>query len=103
VIQSMKQYDISQVPVLNPDGTLAGLVNEVTVLQHMLELEHTHSVEETLERMIRPAKSVYPGYTLLEEILPAVTEGNVIIVTDDGKPTGILTKIDLLDYIAQSL
>ncbi|HLF91761.1 MAG TPA: cystathionine beta-synthase [Anaerolineales bacterium] len=103
VIQSMKKYDISQVPVINPDGTLAGLVNEVTLLQHMLGLDHTHSAEETLEAMIRPAKSVYPGYTLLEEILPAVTEGNVIIVTDNGKPAGILTKIDLLDYIAQSL
>ena len=53
--------------------------------------------------MVQPPRAVYPGYTLLEEILPAVTERNAIIVTEGGMPSGILTKIDLLDYIAQSI
>ena len=103
VIQTMKKYDISQVPVLNPDGSLAGLVNEITLLEHMLESGHLHSATESIENMIQPASAVYPDYTLLEEIIPAVTERNAIIVTEGGKPSGILTKIDLLDYIAQSL
>ncbi|NUM43405.1 MAG: cystathionine beta-synthase [Anaerolineales bacterium] len=103
VIQKMKKYDISQMPVLNPDGTLAGLVNEISLLEHMLESDHTHSAEETIEKMVQPARAMYPGYTLLDEIIPAVTERNAIIVTEGGVPSGILTKIDLLDYIAQSI
>jgi cystathionine beta-synthase len=103
VIQKMKKYDISQMPVLHPDGTLAGLVNEISLLEHMLESDHTHSAEETIENMVQPARAVYPGYTLLDEIIPAVTERNAIIVTEGGLPAGILTKIDLLDYIAQSI
>ncbi|GAB4578223.1 MAG: cystathionine beta-synthase [Anaerolineales bacterium] len=103
VIQKMKQYDISQMPVINPDGTLAGLVNEISLLEHMLEDGHTHSAQETIASMVQPARAVYPGYTLLEEIIPAVTERNAIIVTEGGLPAGILTKIDLLDYIAQSI
>ncbi len=103
VIQIMKKYDISQVPVLNTDGTLAGLVNEISLLEHMLEATHTHTAEETIESMVQPARAVYPGYTLLEEIIPAVTDRNAIIVTEGGMPSGILTKIDLLDYIAQSI
>lgn len=103
VIQKMKKFDISQMPVLNPDGTLAGVVNEVSLLEHMLESDHTHTAGETIEHMVQPARAVYPGYTLLEEIIPAVTERNAIIVTEGGLPSGILTKIDLLDYIAQSI
>ncbi len=103
VIQKMKENDISQVPVLNADGTLAGLVTEVSLLKYMLEADHPHSPDETIEHMIRPASAVYPGYTLLEEVLPTIVEGNVVLVTEGGKPTGILTKIDLLDYIAQEI
>jgi signal-transduction protein with cAMP-binding, CBS, and nucleotidyltransferase domain len=32
VINQMKEYDISQILALNPDGTLAGIVTEVDLL-----------------------------------------------------------------------
>ncbi len=103
VINLMKNHDISQVPVLNPNGTLAGLVSEVSLLQHMLEGGGAHSPKETIESMVRPARGAYPGYTLLEEVLSSIVEGNVILVTERDRPTGILTKIDILDYIAQEI
>ena len=36
----------------------------------------------------------------LEEAMPSVMEGNVILVTEGDHPVGILTKIDMLDFIA---
>ena len=103
VIAKMKQYDISQIPALNRDGTLVGLVNEVTLLNYMLETDQTHSAEETIQDVIQPAMSIFPGFTLLEEVLPTLVEGNIILVTEFEKPVGILTKIDLLDYISQEI
>ncbi len=49
VIGLMKTHDISQVPALHPDGTLAGMITEVDLLIHMLEADHNHSPEETVE------------------------------------------------------
>jgi predicted transcriptional regulator len=30
-------------------------------------------------------------------------DGSVVLITEDDKPVGILTKIDVLDYIAKEL
>jgi predicted transcriptional regulator len=32
--------------------------------------------------------------------MDALKSGNALIVMENGKPTGILTKIDVLDYVA---
>jgi cystathionine beta-synthase len=103
VIETMKRHDISQVPVIGEDGELAGLVTEVSLLSHMLDVNHDHSFDETIAGMVRPAAATYPGHTLLEEVLTQIVDGNVVLVTEGSRPAGILTKIDVLDYIAQTL
>jgi cystathionine beta-synthase len=101
VIAQMKEYDISQVLALNPDGSLAGLVTEVDLLKHMVEANHEHSPDETIEVILQPARAVYPVHSSLEEVLPEIVDGNVVLVTEAERPVGILTKIDVLDFIAQ--
>jgi cystathionine beta-synthase len=103
VIGLMKAHDISQVPTLNLDGKVAGMVTEVDLLNHMLEADHNHSPDETVSAIIQDAHAVVPSTTLLEDVLPSIAEGNVILVVDEDTPTGILTKIDILDYISQEL
>jgi cystathionine beta-synthase len=101
VIAQMKEHDISQVPALDPDGALVGLVTEVDLLKHMLEADHEHSPDESVAGIIQPAQAVYPSQSSLEEVLPQIVEGYVVLVTEADRPVGILTKIDVLDYIAQ--
>ena len=103
VIGLMKEHDISQVPVVDEDGNLFGLVTEVSLLKHMLDDPKSHTFSETVESMVRPANAAFPGHTLLEEVLSLIAEGNVILVTEGKRPTGILTKIDVLDYISKTL
>jgi cystathionine beta-synthase len=100
VISQMKEHDISQVPVLNNDGSLTGMVTEVDLLKHMLEVSHDHSDQESISTIVQPIQAVFPIHASLEEALPAVMEGNVILVTEGDHPAGILTKIDVLDFIA---
>ena len=100
VIALMKDNDISQVPALNPDGTLAGMVDEVDLLKHMLEAGHEHSAQETIAAIAQPAEAVFPVHASLEDALPSVMDGNVILITEGDHPVGILTKIDVLDFIA---
>jgi cystathionine beta-synthase len=100
VIAQMKEKDISQVPALNPDGTLAGIVTEVDLLKHMLEAGHEHSHQESIAAIAQPAEAIFPVHASLEDALPSVMEGNVILITEGDHPVGILTKIDVLDFIA---
>ncbi len=102
VISLMKEHDISQVPALKPDGSLAGLVTEVDLLKHMLEKDHRHSPDETVAAIVQPAEAVFPAHCSLEEVLPQIVEGYVVLVTEADRPIGILTKIDVLDYVAQA-
>ena len=103
VIAQMKLHDISQMPVLYPDGKLGGVVTEVGLLKHMLESDHTHSPEETIGEVVTPTQTVFPVDTPVEAVLPVIMDGQVVLVTEQDHPVGILTKIDVLDYIAQGI
>jgi cystathionine beta-synthase len=101
VIALMKSHDISQVPVLDPMGSLAGLVTEVDLLKYMLESGQSPGTDLSIAPIVEEAEAIFPENTLLEEVLPAIIDGYVILVTRKEQPVGILTKIDVLDYIAQ--
>jgi cystathionine beta-synthase len=102
VIARMKAYDISQVPALDEQGRLTGLVTEVDLLKHLLDGGLHPPNGETIAGIIQKAQSVYPSHTRLDDVLPEIIDGYVVLVTEAEKPVGILTKIDILDFIAQA-
>ncbi len=99
VMATMRQFGVSQVPVVGADGMLVGTLEEVDLLNHMLE-SHQHSHDEPIDALVQNARGVFPPETALEEAMPMLTEGFALIVVEQGKPAGILTKIDVLDYVA---
>ena len=99
VVSVMHQHAISQMPVVGADGELVGLLEEVDLLNHMLE-EHEHSNEEQIDDLVQNAGAVFPIETPLEETMPSLTAGYALILVENSKPVGILTKIDVLDYVA---
>ena len=82
-----------------PSGELVGLMEEVDLLNHMLE-KHDHSQEEPIDALVQNAGAVFPPETSLEETMPSLTAGYALIVVENSRPVGILTKIDVLDYVA---
>jgi cystathionine beta-synthase len=99
VVTVMHQHSVSQMPVVGQDGTLVGLLEEVDVLNHMLE-KHEHNHDEQIDRLVQNAGAVFPPEASLEESMPSLTAGYALIVVENSKPIGILTKIDVLDYVA---
>ncbi len=99
VVTTMHQYNISQMPVVGMDGELVGLLEEVDLLNHMLE-KHDHSPDEKIDGLVQNAGAVFPPETPLEQTMPSLTAGYALIVVENSKPIGILTKIDVLDYVA---
>ena len=99
VVSVMRQNAVSQMPVVGADGALVGLIEEVDLLNHMIE-KHEHSNDEKIDALVQHAGAVFPPETPLEEAMPSLTAGYALIVVENGKPIGILTKIDVLDYVA---
>ncbi len=99
VIRLMKAHDISQVPVVENDGRLVGIVTEVELLDHMLMAGHHHEPSETIESLIRSDVATISSDTQLESLMSVFTTRRVVLVVDDDKLAGIITKIDLLDFL----
>src|SRR6266498_95300 len=96
VVTTMHQNGISQTPVVGLGGELVGMIEEVDLLNHMLE-KHNHSHEEPIDSLVQNAGAVFPPDTSIEETMPSLTAGYALIVIENSKPIGILTKIDVLD------
>jgi len=104
VIALMKEHGISQAPVIE-NGDLLGMVREVDLLNHMLMAAHNHSPEESIDSMISTDITIVAADEPLEGLMNLFSSGvEVVFVTPtgggEGPVAGILTKIDVLDYIA---
>ena len=93
----MKLYDISQLPVLDENGAVAGLLDEEDLL---------FAVVRNRDKFKDPVKSAmtYRVKTLdasekLEELLPVFAKGHVAVVLKGGKFEGLITRTDLLNYL----
>ncbi|GAB4482499.1 MAG: cystathionine beta-synthase [Anaerolineae bacterium] len=99
VIALMKSHGISQAPVLE-NGTLRGIVREIDLLEHMLLADHEHTPDETIREIVSPNVVTASPEMPLEMLMSLISEGDVVLVVEgDDMLTGILSKIDVLDYI----
>jgi cystathionine beta-synthase len=103
VVSRMKEYDISQLPVVNPEGKLVGIISEVDLLEHLLSDSHVHDPDETIAGIVNPNVLTVSPDASIEQVLPAFEQGKMVAVTSGEFPVGILTKIDLIDYLAGQL
>jgi cystathionine beta-synthase len=99
VVARMRDNGVSQLPVVDDQGRLVGLVSEVDLLDHMLMSDHdaATSIAPMVNKDVGSALETDP----LEEVLPDLVSRKVIVLTDEaGGPTGIVTVIDALEYVA---
>lgn len=99
----MKQRDISQVPVVDATGRLIGIVTEMDLLDHLLHAGHIHDPEETIAQLVNPNVVSVPSDTPVEGVLNTFERGKVVVVTQNNLPVGILTKIDLIDFLTPTM
>ena len=99
VISLMKKQDISQLPVVEA-GRVVGMVTEVELLNHMLFATHTHTAEETIAEMIRTDFTTIDIDTSMEILMSVFATARVAVVMEANQLAGIITKIDLLDFLA---
>jgi cystathionine beta-synthase len=103
VVRRMKEYNVSQLPVVDEDDRLLGLVTEIDLLNHMLLSDHVHQADETIESVIDTNVPVVSPNAPLETLMGILGHNNVVILTTDDKVQGILSKIDILDFLSSQM
>lgn len=102
VIELMKRQDISQLPVAT-EGRLVGMVSEVELLNHMLFSTHQHSPDETIAEMINTNVTTINIDAPMETLMSIFTTARVVVVLENEQIAGVITKIDLLDFLAKKV
>ncbi|MDZ4717156.1 MAG: cystathionine beta-synthase [Roseiflexaceae bacterium] len=96
-IRLMKTHSISQLPILDANGVLHGIISEGDLLDYLISggsMDHTitdlHAHEVATVDLAMP----------IDEMRSIFTTSAAAVVIDDGKVAGIVTKIDLIDFLA---
>ena len=105
-IDTMQQYGISQLPVVR-DGQCDSLADVIGSLQDRALLERVFInpdvLHEDVATAMQPPLGAIETSASLDEVFATLTSGtNAVVVARDGKPVGVLTRSDLLEFLAHS-
>ena len=94
--QRMKLYEISQLPVMDGER-LAGILDESDVLMHVYGDEARFS--DPVSTAMVSKLQVLDVKSPVEALLPVFDAGKVAIVVDGERFLGLITRIDLLNWL----
>jgi len=100
VVAKMKEHDISQIPVVTETGELMGMASELELLNHLVLDTHKHQADEPIVDLMRSDVATIGPEAPLESLMSVFVNRNAVVVVETGRVVGILTKIDILDYLA---
>jgi cystathionine beta-synthase len=105
-IDVMERYSISQLPVVR-DGELSSLSDVIGSLQDraLLDLvfKNADALHEDVAVAMQGPLTTVEADESVDEIVTALTGGvNAVVVAERGRPIGVVTRSDLLEYLAHS-
>lgn len=111
VIAKLKSADVSQLPVIGTRGQLLGMVTEVSLLNYLLmnSGDGVNTALDQAKNVIDPNITTLNANTPLETVMSMFSTTKIAFVAealnnpeypDDKRVIGIITQIDLLDFLA---
>ncbi|HEY6069485.1 MAG TPA: cystathionine beta-synthase, partial [Gaiellaceae bacterium] len=103
-IEVMRRYSISQLPVVR-DGEVQSLADVIGSLQDRDLLDrvfkNSDALHEDVAAAMQPPLAAVESHQTLDEVFATLTgRTNAVVVSRSGKPVGVLTRSDLLDFLA---
>jgi cystathionine beta-synthase len=99
VVHLMKSQGISQVPVIE-NGHILGLVTESSLLDLLIK-EGSGALEMSVAQVMGKSYEVVDPDTAVSLFQHTFSKGKILIVWERGEIKGLVTKIDVIDYLAQ--
>ena len=98
VIATLKELGISQLPVVDK-GKLQGIITEVDLLRHLVSGPKTANA--SIATLLEGDYATVTPDTKIELLQGVLADARAAIVTDGDAVVGIVTKIDLIDYLSK--
>ena len=99
VIAQMQSHGISQLPVMEK-RRLLGAVAEVDLLRYLASGEH--SLDSDVKGLVESDYATVSPHTRIELVQGLLADTRMAIVLDEDDLAGVITKIDLITYLARS-
>jgi cystathionine beta-synthase len=103
-VDILREYGVSQMPVVKAEppvmsGEVAGSVSE----RHLLELLFTGRAQltDSVERHMEPGLPLVGAGEPVTTARAELERADAVLVVDEGKPVGVLTRADLLGFLAR--
>jgi cystathionine beta-synthase len=96
----MKLFDVSQLPVMQGER-LIGILDESDLVQHLHD-NPARFQDRVAIAMVTRLDTIAPNAPI-SELLPIFQRDHVAIVADQGRFIGLITRIDLLNYLRKQL
>ncbi|MDQ1614847.1 MAG: cystathionine beta-synthase [Actinomycetota bacterium] len=103
-INILREYAVSQMPVVKAEppvtaGEVVGSVSEKELLDALFA--GTAQLADPLERHIQPPLPIVGAGEPVAAATAALEKADAVLVHDEGKPAGVLTRQDLLGFLAR--
>ena len=102
----MHQYSISQLPVSRDTGelstvhSLVGSIQERSLLERLFR--QPDALDQPVERIMDRAFPLVDVNEEVERVVPALLANNTaVLAEEDGRPVGLITRADLLEFLAR--
>lgn len=99
IIDLFKKHGISQVPIVDKSSNPVGMVHEVDVLRGLNEGKVTP--DSPASAIAAPVGGMIYPKARIEELFRIFETDQVGVVVDNGKVVGIISKIDVLEFMSR--
>ncbi|WP_432548695.1 cystathionine beta-synthase [Kineococcus sp. SYSU DK004] len=105
VIEIMREFSVSQLPVVGAEppvmaGEIAGAVTERDLLDKVFS--GRAKMSDAVSAHMGPALPLVGAGQSVQEARHALEHQDAVVVVEDGKPVGVITRHDLLGFLATS-
>ena len=98
VIETMRKHGISQMPVNEASGRALGMIHEYDLLNALVAGSQKRT--DPIDPIIAPLQGVISPSSSLRKLREVFAQDNVAVVKDGETVVAIITKIDLIEYLA---
>ena len=103
-IAILREYGVSQMPVVRAEppvmaAEVVGSVNEADLLDALFGA-HAHLADKVETHMSAPLPMVGAGEAV-QSAVTALEGADAVVVVDDGRPVGVITRQDVLGYLSE--
>jgi len=95
----LKLYGISQLPILNAAGGLEGLIGERQIAK--ATANHPEAFANTVASAMDRTPQTVPLSASPAEVAEILKEGTAVLVNDENGFHGLITRVDMINYIAK--